>query len=272
MIIDGRKIAERIKKEIGEGVAALGRRPALAVVMVGDNPISLKYINIKKKFGEEAGVDVKVFNFPEDISEEDLRRKISEIGAEKNDGIIVQLPLPLHINTQSVLDCLDKNKDADMLSSASMGDFADGRSLILPPVVGAIKEILNECKVEPRGKNVVIFGFGRLVGRPANLWFAREGATVSVINEFTTHPAEMARQAEIIVSGVGQAKLITDGMVRVGAVVIDAGAAMLDAKIVGDVDFEAVKDKAAFITPVPGGVGPVTVAMVFKNLLTLIKV
>jgi len=259
MLIDGKKIAEEIKATLN------GKGLKLAIVMVGDDEASKKFIEKKIKFGQEIGAETRVYNLSADISTNQLRQKMAEIShIKENDGVILQLPLPSQIKTQYVLNGIITSKDVDVLSSRAFGDFATGHSKILPPVVGAIKEIFERNKIEARGKNVVVVGAGKLVGMPANVWFINQGATVSVVNEFTPDISLFTQNADIVISGAGRPGLIKSEIVKEGVIIIDAGS------LKGDVE-PAVAEKASLFTPVPGGIGPLTVAMVFKNLIELNK-
>jgi len=286
MIIDGKKIAEDIKSELKKEINVLNKRLRLAVVFTGDDVVSKKFIERKKKFGEDIGVDVRVYNFPADITTSALRKKVAEIvRIRQNTGVIIQLPLPKHINTQYILNAVTLKKDIDMLSSRALGELASGKSKILSPVAGAVCEIFKKYDVDVKGKDIVIFGAGRLVGRPLSSWLINQNATVTVIDEFTKNPDYYSKKADIIITGVGEPNLINAGMVKDGAVVIDAGASLevfpqgvlpkaergeTRPQIKGDVN-PTVAGKASLITPVPGGVGPITVAVLFRNLIELVK-
>lgn len=293
MIIDGRKIRDEIKESLKIEVQSLKKDLRLAIVLVGENPASLRFIEEKKKFGKEIGIDTRVYKFDESVSTTALREKTAEIvHIKQNTGVIIQLPLPPQINVQYILNSVPPEKDIDVLSSRALGEFYTGRSSILPPVVGAINKIYGTASTEViEKKNIVIVGAGRLVGKPLAMWFINHGATVSVLNKNTSNIAAFTKEADILISGVGVSKFITADMVKDDVIVIDCGVSIenittsdvvnseLDensrhptSKISGDVDFESVKEKTAYITPVPGGVGPVTVAMLFKNLVDLAKI
>jgi methylenetetrahydrofolate dehydrogenase (NADP+)/methenyltetrahydrofolate cyclohydrolase len=259
MIIDGKKISEEIKGTLN------GKGLKLAIVAIAPDDACKKFIERKEKFAKDIGVETRVYNLPTEISTTELRKKIAEIShIKENNGIILQLPLPKQINVQYVLNGIIANKDVDVLSSRAFGNFATGRSNILPPVVGAIKEIFERNNIEIKSKNAVVVGNGKLVGMPASVWLINQGATVSVVNEFTPDISKFTKEADIIVSGTGKPRLIKPDMVKERVIIIDAGS------IEGDVE-EAVADKASFFTPVPGGIGPLTIAMVFKNLIELSK-
>lgn len=271
MIIDGKKITEEIKESLKQEILKTNKKLKLAIVQVGDDPVSKKFIERKIKFAEEIGVKTKVYNLPADISTNKLRKKMAEIcHIKQNNGVIIQLPLPVHINTQYILNSITQKKDVDVLSAKSLGDFTTGKSKVLPPVIGAIKNILDKHNIDVAEKNIAIIGAGILVGKPAMIWFINQGATVSALRMSTQNIPKYTKDADIIVSGVGKPSLIKPDMVKEGVIIIDAGTAFEKRKLAGDVD-PAAAQKASIFTPVPGGVGPFTVAMVFKNLLELNK-
>ncbi|KKT57211.1 MAG: Bifunctional protein FolD [Candidatus Giovannonibacteria bacterium GW2011_GWC2_44_9] len=271
-IIDGKKLAEEIKAELKTEVLGLNKKIRLAVIKVGKNPVTEKFLEQKKKFGEAVGIDVRIYDLQETISTNQLREKLAEIvHIKENTGVIIQLPLPKQINTQYILDGIIPEKDPDMLSSKSVGLFSSGRSKILPPVVGAIKYIFDKNNVDAKGKNVTVLGAGRLVGKPVAVWLMNQGAAVTIIDENTADPTVHTIDADIIISGVGEPNLITADMVKDNAVVIDCGTSEAGGKIVGDID-PRVADKASLFSPVPGGIGPLTVSMLFKNLAELAKI
>lgn len=272
VLLDGRKLSTEILAQLREEVATMPKPVRLAVVMVGKDPAISKFIEQKKKAAGSIGVEVRLYPFAALITTNELRKRIAEIvHEEKNTGVIVQLPLPAHINKQYILNAVVPQKDVDVLSSRSLGNFIVGKSSILPPVTGAVKAFFEAYGIDYRKKQIVVVGWGNLVGRPVTLWLLNEGATVSVVSNATANPEEFLSRAEIVISGVGKPKCITGDMVRDGVVVIDAGTSESEGKLVGDVDFESVAPKASHITPVPGGLGPLTVAMLLKNVVTLAK-
>jgi len=265
MIVDGRALAEEIKRDLR--TRAKGSGLVLAVVWVGEDPVSEKYIERKKKFGADLGVEVVVYEYPSDIAEQDLIEEVTKLNNdEKINGVIVQLPIPSQINQEKILNLISPEKDVDALTSEAR---------VLSPTVGAIKEILEHYHVELKNKKVVVLGHGQLVGRPVSIWLTQEGANVEIIDINTKNPESILQQADIIVSGVGKSDLITPEKIKDGVVLIDAGTSELPSgqigasgKIIGDAN-PACADKCSLFTPVPGGVGPLTVAMLFKNLLEL---
>ncbi len=275
MIIDGKKIAERIKEELRLSIKEDKKKLKIAIIQVGEDPASLKFVEKKQKFAEDIGVKSKVYKLPEEVSTSKLRKKIAGIihpsaSDGKNIGVIIQLPLSKHINTQYILDSVPINKDIDVLSAKATGEFSTNKSKILPPVVGAVKAILEEGHIGVKGKNVVVVGAGLLVGKPVATWLINEGATVSVLDKDTSDIKSYTLMADVIIAGVGNSGLIKPDMVKDGVVLIDAGTSEQAGKLVGDID-PVCEKKASLFTPVPGGVGPLTVAMVFKNLVYLSK-
>jgi methylenetetrahydrofolate dehydrogenase (NADP+)/methenyltetrahydrofolate cyclohydrolase len=272
MIIDGRKIADGILSELKNELVKLKKLPYLAAVLVGDDSGSRRFLELKKKAAESIGIECRIYEFPEKISNGELRKNLNQIvKATTCGGMIIELPLPAHLNTQAILNAVPEEKDPDVLSQKAQGTFFAGRSKILPPSVEAVRVILTQSGNEPRGKNCAIFGYGLLVGKPVSHWLIQQGATVSVINEFTLNAERYSLNADIIVSGVGKPGLIKSDMIKDGAVVIDFGFATTEKGITGDVDFEGVSKKASLITPVPGGTGPIVVAAVLKNFVKLIS-
>lgn len=269
MIVDGKKLAEEIKTELSSVVSGMGKKLRLAVIYVGKNNVTDKFLEQKKKFSSAVGIDLRIYNIEESVTTNQLRKKLAEIvHIKENTGVIVQLPLPKQINTQYILDGIIPEKDPDMLSSKSVGAFSTGRSKILHPVVGAVKFIFKNYGIELKAKKVVVLGTGRLVGKPIATWLINEGATVTAIDENTTDPTLHTINADILISGMGMPNLIKPDMVRDGVVAIDCGTSEAIGKIAGDLD-PAISEKASLFTPVPGGVGPLTVAMLFKNLVEL---
>lgn len=270
ILLDGKKLSQKILDEAKRKIAEFSEKLRLGVVVVGEDPAVKKFIQQKKKAAEAVGIDVRLYPFDAAITTNELRRRLAEIVHEKrNTGVIIQLPLPEQINTQYILNSVTPEKDVDMLSARAIGNFATGKSRILPPVAGAVKAFFEEYEIDYKSKYIVVAGAGKLVGKPVALWLLNEKATFSVIRSAAEKPEEFLRRADIIISGVGKPKFITGGMVKDGVVIIDAGTSESEGKIAGDVDFESVAPKAAYITPVPGGVGPVTVAMLLRNLVTL---
>ena len=271
-IFDGKKLAEKVLEKLRKEIKNRRLKLKLTVILVGDNPVSKVYINQKKMACEKVGIRFELFKFPSKISSQKFKKEIKKIVKNPaNSGVIIQLPLPKKFNAQEILNLIPPEKDIDVLSEKSLGKFYTGGSKIIPPVVCGISHFFKEYKIPIKGKNVVLVGAGRLVGQPLALWLLREKAMVSVINEFTKKPSFITKKADIIISGVGKPNLIKGNMVKNGVIVIDAGTSVKNGKLVGDVDFKSVSQKASYITPVSGGVGPVTVACLIENLVNFKK-
>lgn len=272
VLLDGKKLAEKILAGLREEIGGVKKKLRLAIIVVGDNPVVRKFIEQKKKTAEQIGIDIRIYPFADTITTNELRKRLAEVVHErKNTGVIIQLPLPPHVNTQYILNSIPPEKDVDVLSARSLGNVVVGKSPVLSPVADAIKEFWEEYGIEYRGRHIVIAGAGNLVGRPVALWLLGERATLSVVNKDTLNPESLFRMADIIISGVGKPKIITGDMVKEGVVLIDAGTSESEGELVGDVDFDSTASKASFITPVPGGIGPVTVAILLRNLVILAK-
>lgn len=272
ILLDGKKLAQKILADLREERAAIKKVMRLAIVAVGADRVTELYLREKQKFAEKLDIDFRIYKYPAEITTNELRKQLAVLThLEKNRGVVVQLPLPQHINTQHILNAVTPEKDIDMLSARAVGNFITGKSPVLPPVAGAVKALLDEYGIDYRTKYTVVVGAGQLVGKPLALWLLNEKATFSVVRSSTPNIAEFTKKADIIISGVGKTKLITGDMIKDGAVVIDCGTSESGGAIVGDIDAESVLAKAAYLAPVPGGVGPVAVAMLFKNLITLTK-
>jgi methylenetetrahydrofolate dehydrogenase (NADP+)/methenyltetrahydrofolate cyclohydrolase len=270
-IVDGKKVAERILKKLKSQIGNLRKRdivPKLAVVLVGNDEVSLNFIRKKEEFCLKVGADFELFKFPGNIKEKILSDKIKVIQNDKSlSGLVVQLPLPEHLSVQKILDQIDPELDADCLTSFNLGKLAAGISEILPPTPAAILELFKSYKVSFLGKHIVIVGKGKLVGQSLNILLARERSTVTICGKYTKDLGFFTRQADILVSAVGKANLISEDMVKRGVVILDAGTSFRREKLIGDVDFPRVSKKASLISPVPGGVGPVTVVKLLENIV-----
>lgn len=258
MIIDGSKIRDSLKKELRIAVKDLDKKPKLAIVLVGDNKVSLKYIEIKRQFAEDIGIEVSVLRSPE-TSEKNLIAEINKLNNDQDvSGIIIQLPLPQHINADKVLNTISPMKDIDCLSA---GGYFES------PVVKAVRRIFIEADLNYKDKIFLVIGSGRLVGRPVINFLRAEGINPVIIDE--NNKSDLKKEtkfADVIISGAGQSHLIKKEMIKEGAFLIDAGTSYNNKELAGDIDPECYK-KTSFYTPVPGGVGPITVAMLFKNLV-----
>ncbi len=267
-IIDGSEIAKRIRDRIKKEVAAMKKKPGLAAIIVGDNPASKVYVGIKRKQCEEAGIYSEEHKLPEETSEEELIGRIRKLNKDDRiNAILVQLPVPKHISTEKVLSAIALEKDVDGFNPVNIGKLVSGNENAVPCTPKGIIRLLEEAGIGIEGKNAVVVGRSGIVGKPTALMLLNRNATVTVCHSRTRNLGDITRNADILVVAVGKAKMITAEMVKKGAVVIDVGMNNVEGKLVGDVDFESVKEKTAYITPVPGGVGPMTVAMLLENTL-----
>lgn len=270
-IIAGRALAAPLLARIKKQLASKHAR--LSIVQVGDNPASLKFVQEKEKACRDAGIEFERVALPTNVSQENVENTIRSLAKNpKVSGIVVQLPLPKALDTETILSLVPFQKDPDVLSSAAFQRFALGTYSVLPPTVAAVSYILKSKRVEFLQKDVLIVGMGRLVGLPLSLWFLRQGARVSVATSKTKNIAELSKKADIIISGVGKPGIVTGDMIKRGAFVIDAGTSVEAGQSKGDVDVESVAKKAVFLAPVPGGVGPLTVACLLSNLIELSNV
>ena len=266
--IDGKQIAQRILDRAKRKVERMHVRPTLAVIMVGDNPASAKYVEKKAQAAEYVGIDFFVHRFPETVNPEQIAEQIHVLQM-RNDAVILQLPLPKGFDSKPLLDKIPFHKDADCLSSAGIGSMMRNIGLVMAPTAGAIVEILNSKKVSLKGKHVVVVGQGELVGKPAVAMLMNEAVTLTVCGLGTKKLSDFTKLADILITGVGKAGLITGQMIKKGAIVIDAGTSFVKGKIAGDIDFKTVSKKAKYVTPTPGGVGPITVALLLENVVNL---
>jgi methylenetetrahydrofolate dehydrogenase (NADP+)/methenyltetrahydrofolate cyclohydrolase len=272
MIVDGRKIAEELRASFKKKVALLSHFPTLAVVMVGDDPASKQFVGIKKRFADTIGIPIQLTYFPKGTNTKTLMDVIKHLSADNNiGGVVVQLPLPEYIDARAILNIVPVKKDVDVLSDSAIGQFNKGNAQVLPPVVGAFAEILKRENFDIENKNVVVVGRGALVGKPAETWLTREGANVRVLDKSVDDISVFTQDADILILGAGSPGLITPDIIKSGVVLLDAGTSEAAGKLVGDAD-PACAEKCSVFTPVPGGIGPITVAMIFKNLLELNKI
>jgi methylenetetrahydrofolate dehydrogenase (NADP+)/methenyltetrahydrofolate cyclohydrolase len=272
-LIDGKAVAERLVEKVRVGVEtrlAQGKRaPALAVVLVGDDPASAVYVGGKKRACEKAGVRSVSYELPAETSQQQLLEIIDELNADAGvDGILVQLPLPKQIDPQTVIERIDPKKDVDGFHPYNVGRLAIKMPLMRPCTPRGVMTLLEEYGIDPKGKKAVIVGASNIVGRPQALEMLMARATVTVCHSATQNLAAEVAAADILVVGVGIPNFVKGEWVKPGAVVIDVGINRLDSgKLCGDVEFDAARERAGFITPVPGGVGPMTIATLLQNTL-----
>jgi methylenetetrahydrofolate dehydrogenase (NADP+)/methenyltetrahydrofolate cyclohydrolase len=280
VIIDGKQIAADVRADVAERTAELKKRgvtPCLAVILVGDDPASVSYVTGKQKALAEAGMADRSVRLPENTSEDDLLGLIRELNQDSSvHGILVQLPLPEHIDENKVLLAVDPAKDVDGFHPMNVGNMVIGRPAPLPCTPHGIVVLLQKMNIKTDGAHAVVIGRSNIVGKPAALLLARRecNATVTVCHTGTRNLSEITRQADILIAAAGHVHTVTAGMVKPGAAVIDVGVNRIpDASkksgfhLAGDVDFDSVKEVASYITPVPGGVGPMTIAMLMVNTL-----
>ena len=276
MIIDGKKIAAETRAEIAAQVEeqkAAGVTPGLAVIIVGENPASQVYVRNKHKACGEVGMYSEVIEMPGDTTEETLLAKIAALNADETiDGILVQLPLPKHINEDNVINAIRPDKDVDAFHPINTGKIMIGNPDFLPCTPAGVMVMLKKSGIDITGKNCVVVGRSNIVGKPMAMLLLGANGTVTVCHSKTKDLAAVTREADILVVAIGRADFITGDMIKEGAVVIDVGMNRReDGKLTGDVDFASAAERASYITPVPGGVGPMTITMLLQNTLTASK-
>ncbi len=272
-ILDGKALAAKIRKKAADDVAALknkGVTPGLAVVLVGDNPASHTYVKMKEKACEETGIYSIVHKMPNDISEEKILETIKMMNENPNiDGILIQLPLPPHIDTPKVLQTVSPNKDVDGFHPFNVGNLVLDMDCFVPCTPLGVMKLLDEYDINVKGLDACVVGASNIVGKPMMHLLLNRFATVDICHIHTKDLKAHTQKADLLIVGVGKEKLITEDMVKEGAIVVDIGInKTAEGKIVGDVDYENVAPKCSYITPVPGGVGPMTIAMLLVNTIT----
>ena len=275
-IIDGKKVSSHIKDNIAAEVKILknktGKTPGLAVVLVGDDPASAVYVKNKNKTCKNIGFQSFEHILPKNTSEDKLLNLINELNNDDQvNGILVQLPLPSHISSKKVLVAINPQKDVDGFHLENVGRLVTGNSLFKPCTPAGIIQLLDEYKIEIEGKNAVIIGRSNIVGKPVSFLLLERNATVTICHSRTKDLPSITRSADILIAAIGKPNFVSLDMVKNNAVVIDVGINRLDGKLVGDVDFASVSKQASLITPVPGGVGPMTIAMLMENTLQAFK-
>lgn len=283
-LIDGKRIAADVRAEVAEGVAEIKARhrvvPSLKVIQVGDDPASVVYVRNKQRAAAEAGMEAEDVRLPADVTQDELLGRLRSINEDgRVHGVLVQLPLPTHIDKDDVIDALAPEKDVDGLHPVNMGLLAEGRHRYLPATPASIQQMLLRSGYDPAGMHVVVCGRSDIVGKPVAMLLMQQraggNATVTVCHTRTRDLPSITRQADILIAAMAQPRFVTADMVKEGAIVIDVGVNRVEAperksgyRLVGDVDFDSVSEKAAAISPVPGGVGPMTIAMLLQNTLT----
>ena len=272
-ILDGKALAKKIKQQVAAEAATLPRTPGLAVILVGENPASQVYVRGKEKDCEECGILNLGCKLPAETSEEELLGIIAEMNADPAvDGILVQLPLPGHIDEGKVLRAIHPSKDVDCFHPENVGEMMVGDPICWPCTPFGVMELLREYGISAAGKHCVVLGRSNIVGKPMTLLLLRDNGTVTVCHSKTPDLKAQCLQADILVAAVGKVNLVTADMVKDGAVVVDVAMNRnAEGKLCGDVDYAAVAEKASYITPVPGGVGPMTRAILMRNVLAAAK-
>ncbi|MCJ8011182.1 bifunctional methylenetetrahydrofolate dehydrogenase/methenyltetrahydrofolate cyclohydrolase FolD [Paenibacillus sp. KQZ6P-2] len=275
-IISGKQVSEEIRSSIAgevKDLAANGVVPGLAVVLVGEDPASQVYVRNKEKACHDLGYYSEVHRLPAETSQEDLLALVDKLNHQDSiDGILVQLPLPVHIDEKAVINAIAVGKDVDGFHPVNVGNLVIGDDSLLPCTPAGVIELIKRAGISLSGKHAVVIGRSNIVGKPVSLLLQRENATVTMCHSRTKNMAEIARQADVLVVAIGRANYIDASYVKPGAVVIDVGMNRLEnGKLAGDVDFESVKEVSGPITPVPGGVGPMTITMLMQNTLIAAK-
>jgi len=286
-LIDGKKISQQLKDEIAEATSQRKQKglkaPHLAVILVGEDGGSQTYVRMKVKACEQVGFKSTKIDYPDTVTEDELLAKIKEINADNDiDGLLVQLPLPIHISEEKVIESIDPSKDVDGFHPISMGKLVAGMPTFLPATPAGIMELLERYEIDTEGKHCVVLGRSHIVGTPMTLLMSRKAkpgnATVTMCHSRTKNLEEITRQADIIIAALGAPEFLKADMVKEGVVVIDVGTTRVKSdktksgwKLKGDVAFDEVAEKASYITPVPGGVGPMTIASLLKNTLMAVE-
>lgn len=273
-IIDGKAISAAVKEQVRDEIARDKLTVGLAVVIVGDDPASRVYVNNKKKACEFCGIKSYEYALPADTTQNELLKLIDTLNADKNvNGILVQLPLPKHLDEKAVIERISPNKDVDAFHESNVGRIMIGNYSFLPCTPAGCMELIHSTGVEVAGKECVVIGRSNIVGKPMAMLLLHENGTVTICHSKTHDLAEVCRRADILVAAVGRPNFVTADMVKPGAVVIDVGINRLDnGKLCGDVKFDEVSEIAGWITPVPGGVGPMTIAMLMRNTVTAARI
>lgn len=276
-IIDGKAVSKKVKEDVKaecEQLKAKGVTPGLAVIIVGDDPASQVYVHNKEVACEACGFYSVKYALPAETTQEELNALIDKLNNDdKINGILCQLPLPSHLDDKEVINRIDPLKDVDAFHPVNVGAIMIGDYNYLPCTPAGVMELIHSTGVDVSGKKAVVMGRSNIVGKPMAMLLLHENATVEITHSKTQNLADITKEADILVAAIGKAKFVKSDMVKDGAVVIDVGMNRDEnGKLCGDVDFEDVKDKCSFITPVPGGVGPMTIAMLMKNTLTAAKI
>jgi len=274
MIIDGKKVAEELRNNLKNEISKLEGtdKPGLTVILIGDHPASQIYVRNKEKFAKEVGINSKVIKFDNNITEEQLKSEILKLNSDNQvHGILVQLPLPDHINQRDIIETIDPKKDVDGFHPVNVGNLSSGNDALVPCTPLGCYYLIKKAVNKLEGLNAVVIGRSNINGKPMTQLLLRENCTVTIVHSKTKNIEEICKKADLIITAVGNAKMVKQTWLKSDAVVIDVGINRIELdgnkKIVGDVDFDEVKDKVKAITPVPGGVGPMTIACLLENTL-----
>lgn len=275
-ILDGKSLALKLRKNIKEETSILiekyNKQPHLAVILVGENPASQSYVRSKERACVKAGIKSTIIKKETDISEKELIKVIEDLNHDVSvHGILLQLPIPKHIDEDKIINLINPLKDVDGFCNVNVARLNKGQSALVPCTPLGITKILDEYKIDSKGKHCVIIGRSQIVGKPMAALMLKRNATVTICHSKTTNIKQITKQADILIVAIGKANMVDDSYVKTGATVIDVGINRVDGKLTGDVLFESVVKVAGYITPVPGGVGPMTIACLLENTLTCFK-
>ena len=271
VILDGKKLAGKILEKLENKLSIMDTKPHLVVILVGENPASQLYVGMKEKKAQQIGIKSTVLKYPENVEEKVILDKLNELNNDNDvDAILVQLPLPKHINEQTVIQTISPKKDVDGFTPENIGRISIGvEPYAYPCTPKGILSLIDEYNISLEGKNVVVVGRSNIVGKPVAQMMLNRNATVTICHSRTKNLENIIKTADVLVSAVGKHNIITKNNIKSGCVIIDVGTSRINGKTVGDVDFENVSDLASFITPVPGGVGPMTIASLMENAFLL---
>ncbi|AUD64303.1 bifunctional methylenetetrahydrofolate dehydrogenase/methenyltetrahydrofolate cyclohydrolase [Tenericutes bacterium MZ-XQ] len=274
ILLDGKKISKernlKLKEDIEKAIDTYKRPPKLAIILVGNNPASLSYVKGKNKACKLVGIENEMYHLDEMVSEKELKTLIEQLNHDKNvDGILLQLPIPKHLDEDMFIDLISREKDADGFHVVNQGYLYQKKKTIYPATPKGIMTLLDTYAIDPKGMHAVIIGRSNIVGFPVARLLMDRGATITVCHSKTKDLGYHTRQADLIVAAVGKPKIVKKDMVKKDAIIIDVGVNRVEGKLVGDVDFEALKDLVSFMTPVPGGVGPMTIHSLLENTFEL---
>lgn len=272
IVVSGKELANKIRTDLKEKVSCFIKEknviPHLAVILVGDNPASISYVTGKQKGCEQTNMKSTLIKLPIETTEKELIKEVEKLNNDTSvHGILVQLPLPSHINESTIINTISVEKDVDGFSPINVGKMVLNEECFLPCTPAGIIRLIKETKIDITGKHAVVIGRSNIVGKPVSQLLLRENATVTVCHSRTNNLSEFTKSADILIAAIGKPKFVTADMIKPGAVVIDVGVNRINNKLCGDVDYEAALDVAGYITPVPGGVGPMTITMLLENTL-----